>query len=266
MQLRGAPLSSCHLHIPQRWGNTSLVQAFDLVSRSIPLSSSETKPTQVSPFSPALSISPVLDCSCLKSILPWPSGVTTPFFCSPLHRNYSRNLSIFSITTSSSPSLSSAHSNEEALPLTHLLSHSGVHLAKVKNSASSPLCSQPTSFLWCWQPVFWLYHLHVCVLSCLTLCHPVACSLPGSSIHGIFQAEIREWVAVFYSRGSSQPRDRTRIFCVSCIGRQLCYRWATWEAHHLHDSDSNSYLQIELLPSNPDLDNLIDVTNLTKIY
>ena len=42
--------------------------------------------------------------------------------------------------------------------------------------------------------------------SCLTLCDPVDCSLPGSSFHGILQAGILEWVAIYFSRGSSQPR------------------------------------------------------------
>ena len=37
------------------------------------------------------------------------------------------------------------------------------------------------------------------------------CSLPGSSVHGVFQARILEWVAIFFSRGSSQPRDRTWV-------------------------------------------------------
>ena len=43
--------------------------------------------------------------------------------------------------------------------------------------------------------------------SCCTLCDPMGCSLPGSSVHGIFQARILEWVAISSSRGSSQPRD-----------------------------------------------------------
>ena len=43
--------------------------------------------------------------------------------------------------------------------------------------------------------------------SCPTLCDPMDCSPPGSSIHGIFQARILEWVAILFSRGSSQPRD-----------------------------------------------------------
>ena len=44
-------------------------------------------------------------------------------------------------------------------------------------------------------------------LSCPTLCDPMDCSLPGSSINGIFQARILEWVAISFSRGYSQPRD-----------------------------------------------------------
>ena len=51
--------------------------------------------------------------------------------------------------------------------------------------------------------------------SCPTLCDPVDCSLPGSSVHGILQARILEWVAISFSRGSSQPRDRTRVSCIA---------------------------------------------------
>ena len=46
---------------------------------------------------------------------------------------------------------------------------------------------------------------------CLTLRDPMDCSLPGSSIHGIFQARVLEWVAISFSRGSSWPRDRTQV-------------------------------------------------------
>ena len=62
--------------------------------------------------------------------------------------------------------------------------------------------------------------------SCLTLCHPVDCSLPGSSVHGILQARILEWVAISFSRGSSQLRDRTQVSCIS--GRRFNL-WATRE-------------------------------------
>ena len=61
----------------------------------------------------------------------------------------------------------------------------------------------------------------------LTLCDPMDCSPPGSSVHGISQARILEWVAISFSRGSSQSRDRTHI---SCIGRQILYHWATQES------------------------------------
>ena len=47
--------------------------------------------------------------------------------------------------------------------------------------------------------------------SCLTLCNPMDCSLPGSSFHGIFQATVLEWVAISFSRGSSQARDPARV-------------------------------------------------------
>ena len=45
--------------------------------------------------------------------------------------------------------------------------------------------------------------------SCPTLCDPMDCNRPGSSVHGILQARILEWVAISFSRGSSQPRDQT---------------------------------------------------------
>ena len=47
--------------------------------------------------------------------------------------------------------------------------------------------------------------------SCPTLCDPMDCSLPGSSVRGILQARILEWVAISFSRRSSQPKDRTRV-------------------------------------------------------
>ena len=63
--------------------------------------------------------------------------------------------------------------------------------------------------------------------SCRTLCNPMDCSLPGSSIHGISQARILEWVAVSFSRGPSPPRDQTRVSCTA--GRFFTIR-ATREA------------------------------------
>ena len=59
--------------------------------------------------------------------------------------------------------------------------------------------------------------------SCPTLCDPMDCSLPGSSVHGISQARILEWVAIPSFGESFQPRDRTCISFVSFICRQVLY-------------------------------------------
>ena len=50
---------------------------------------------------------------------------------------------------------------------------------------------------------------------CLTRCNPTDCNLPGSSVHGILQVRILEWLAFPYSKGSSQPRDWTRVSCIA---------------------------------------------------
>ena len=55
-------------------------------------------------------------------------------------------------------------------------------------------------------------------------------SPPGFSVHGISQARILKWIAMPSSRESSQPRDRTLVFCGSCISRWILYHWATWKA------------------------------------
>ena len=62
--------------------------------------------------------------------------------------------------------------------------------------------------------------------SCLTLCNPMDCSPPGSSILGILQARILEWVAISFSRGSSRPRDWT---CASRVAGRRFHLWATRE-------------------------------------
>ena len=48
-----------------------------------------------------------------------------------------------------------------------------------------------------------------------TLCNPMDCSLPGSTIRGIFQARILEWVAISFSRGSCQLKDQTHVSCIA---------------------------------------------------
>ena len=79
---------------------------------------------------------------------------------------------------------------------------------------------------------FLIYHMKSeseVAQSCPTLCDPMDCSLPGSSIHGILQARVLDWVAISFSRRSpgDRPRDRTRVSRIS--GRHFTV-WATREA------------------------------------
>ena len=78
----------------------------------------------------------------------------------------------------------------------------------------------------------YLWFIFVCIharylASVMSLCHPMNCSLPGSSCLGILQARKLEWVPMSSSRGSCQPRDWSRVSYVSCIARQVLY-------HQLH--------------------------------
>ena len=66
----------------------------------------------------------------------------------------------------------------------------------------------------------------------LTLCDPMDYSPPGSSVHGISQSKILEWVAISYSRGSSWFRDGTHISWVSCIGSQIPLSLSQWWCFH----------------------------------
>ena len=63
--------------------------------------------------------------------------------------------------------------------------------------------------------------MEACVQLSLDSCDPMNYSLPGSSVHGIPQVRILEWVAMPSSRGSSRPTDQTHVSYVSCIGRQV---------------------------------------------
>ena len=75
--------------------------------------------------------------------------------------------------------------------------------------------------------------------SCPTLCNPMDCGLPGSSVHRIFQARILEWIATSFSRESSQPRDQTRVSCFSFIDRHSFPTGRLGKAHcHLRDEET----------------------------
>ena len=76
--------------------------------------------------------------------------------------------------------------------------------------------------------------LYMCMLvtqSCPTLCNAVDCSPPGPLVREILQARILEWVAISFSRGSSQPKDRTQV---SCTAGRFFTVWATKEAPMLY--------------------------------
>ena len=80
--------------------------------------------------------------------------------------------------------------------------------------------------------------------SCLTLCDHMDCCPPGSSVHEILQARILEWVAISFSRGSSQPRNQT---WVSCMAGRFFTIWVTREApsHPLGLAKCLAYLDTE---------------------
>ena len=116
-------------------------------------------------------------------------------------------------------------------------SESHNYLQKVLNLRPSLLASdqvyfsQHPGFIPClktrWRAATHSLGLKVKVKSCPTLCDPVDCRPSGSSVHGISQARILEWVAISFSRGSSRPRDRTQVFCIA----SGCFNlWATREA------------------------------------
>ena len=96
-------------------------------------------------------------------------------------------------------------------------------VAKTWKQFKSPLTDEGRKKMWC-------VYTCVCLVTqpCLTLCDPMDCSPPGSSVHEILQARILEWVAMPFSRGSSQPRDQTQV---SCITGGFFTVWATRKAH-----------------------------------
>ena len=78
--------------------------------------------------------------------------------------------------------------------------------------------------------------------SCPTLCNPMDCSPPGSSVHEVFQARILEWVAISFSRGSSQPRDWNCVSWVSCIGSSLPLAPSEESYNNNHNKNNNEGL------------------------
>ena len=134
-------------------------------------------------------------------------------------------------------------------------------------------CNEPRFFnpVICQRTCSLFPHL-VCVFSCSLVSSSLDhmnCSLPGSSLHGLFQARTLEWVSTSNFRGSSQPRGWTCVSCISCVGRQTLYHWATgkachvvrvqvflWDYHfnsswYIHRSGITGSYQVALLVKNP---------------
>ena len=109
------------------------------------------------------------------------------------------------------------------------------HSIKLKMASGVPHCHLWDVYIHIYLPTHVTLSIYVCVFAhacsftqlCLTLCCPMDCIWLDSSVHGIFQAIIEEWVATASSRDSSWPRDWTHI---SYIGRWILYHWVTWEA------------------------------------
>ena len=87
---------------------------------------------------------------------------------------------------------------------------------------------------------------------CPTHCDPMGWGLPGSSIHGIFQARILEWLAIPFSRGSSWPRDRTPVSHI--VGRHFTI-WATMFPLYSYKKNFNMIIGAEAAMSWPHIKN-----------
>ena len=88
----------------------------------------------------------------------------------------------------------------------------------------SLLQTQSLQKLVCFNEIYF-HCVHACSVAqaCSVLCDPIDCSPPGSSVHGIPQARILQWIAMPFSWGSCQPRDGACISCISCIDRRVLY-------------------------------------------
>ena len=130
------------------------------------------------------------------------------------------------------------------LALQHRLSSCGsraVHLPRSGTEPASPsmagrcLTTEPSGKPSLFYSTFWAVfaesQLSVAKSCHQIFCDPIDCSPPGSSVHGISQARVLEWVAIPFSRGFSQPRDGTLI---SCIADRFSIIWATGEAPNFY--------------------------------
>ena len=120
------------------------------------------------------------------------------------------------------------------------------------------------------QNHFLMYALvvHACMLS-LFSCVQLFATPPSSSVQGILQARILEWVAISFSMGSLGPRDWTSISWVSWMDRQIIYHWAMWETDYSFFESLMPFDEIwplSLPPKSPKLKGSISLYIDSNIY
>ena len=180
-------------------------------------------------FLPFLSLRKVCLCTFPRQILPLGSAILLLPFSARILSQFGLMYSIISCHPSTCKHIwvfLSCKQNKHN-------SHKERHI----NSAYYPLLSK-------WSPCVCASLLQLC----LTLCDPKDCSPPGSSLHGILQVRILEWVAMPSTRGSSPPRDRTGISFVSCIAGGFFTSWVTREAPSKWSVIPQTFHHCPLLP------------------
>ena len=127
--------------------------------------------------------------------------------------------------------------------LEQTLGHSGGQKSLV-GRVGHDLVTQQQQQKFSFSIIYLFFNIHLslyqwCVCVCAPSLHRVRLwdlmdwSLPGSSVHGIFQARILEQVAISFSRAPSWLRGRTCISCVFCVDKQILYHWVIWKAYYL---------------------------------
>ena len=107
--------------------------------------------------------------------------------------------------------------------------HNTFSLWKGKGTMSWAVLAIPTDFLFMASLVVVLF-----AQSCPTLCDPMDCNLPGSSVHGILQARILEWLAIPFSRGSSWPRNQALVSALQADSLLFELQWSPLSSLHIN--------------------------------
>ena len=115
----------------------------------------------------------------------------------------------------------------------------------------------PVRWVWVWVSSDCGICVPVCVCVCVCaqslshvhLCNPMDYSPPDSLFTEFSRQEYWSVVAIYFSRGSSWPRDQTHVFCISCTGRRILYYWATWKAQITIIWGVFSYVKLSLIPT-----------------